>query len=211
MASNNYIYKMSNAGGFKSLTRYHDMLAGNTVFPGLGDYESIATATGNGSATTLTLGSIPSTYKHLQLRITARDTRSASTNDTMQIYFNSDSASSAPYNYTRHGLRGTGSGSATSYSNVQSASENVGVLVGPAINALASVMGVAVVDILDYANTNKFKTVRSLGGYDENGSGFIEFISSLWNSTSAINSITFVNNGSSAWTSTTHFALYGIK
>jgi hypothetical protein len=174
-------------------------------------YESIATVTGNGSANTLTISSIPSTYQHLQIRVIARDTRSTA-NDTMQMYFNSDTAPSAPSNYTRHALRGTSAPAATAYSVVQNALENVGVLVGAADNTLTSVMGVAVVDILDYANTNKFKTVRSLAGVDANASGsFIEIISSLWSSTSAINSITFINNGSSAFTSTTQFALYGIK
>jgi hypothetical protein len=33
------------------------------------------------------------------------------------------------------------------------------------------VFGVAIIDILDYANTSKNKTVRALSGEDENGAG----------------------------------------
>ena len=32
-----------------------------------------------------------------------------------------------------------------------------------------------VADILDYTNTNKYKTIRYIGGYDNNGSGEIQF------------------------------------
>ena len=183
---------------------------GSAITSVANSYESIATVTGNGSASTLTISSIPSTYKHLQIRITARDTR-PSPNDTMQLYFNSDTAPTSPSNYSRHSIRGTGSGSGSSYNVVQGAGENIGIMVGAADSTLASVMGGAVLDILDYANTNKFKTARSLGGFDANGSGFIDLLGSVWTSTSAINSITFVNNGSSAFTSLTQFALYGIK
>ena len=173
-------------------------------------YDSIATVVGNGSASTLTLSSIPSTYKHLQLRISARDARSTD-NDTFQMYFNSDAGAGSPNNYSRHALRGNGT-SASAYSVVQQSGDCIGLHVGPAANSLGSVFSAGVVDILDYTNTNKFKTVRSLGGYDTNGgASFVELVSSLWNSTSAITSITFFNNGSSAWTSSTQFSLYGIR
>jgi hypothetical protein len=68
-----------------------------------------------------------------------------------------------------------------------------------------------VVDILDYANTNKYKTTRNLMGFDYNGSGTIRSISGLWMSTSAINSITLTTGTSSNWQGDTQFALYGIK
>lgn len=173
-------------------------------------YEAIASVSGNGSANTLTIPSIPQTYKILQIRATARDARSTS-NDTMQMYFNSDSASSSPYNYTRHGLRGTGSVPPVAYSVVQSSNENIGIMVGAAANTGTYVMGSAIVDIVDYSSTNKSKTIISMGGHDNNGNGYIDLLSSIWNSSSAITSITFINNGSSAWTSSTKFSLYGIK
>lgn len=67
-----YIYKMSNAGGMSTVTRYTDMLAGNSFWnpwsPST-DYDSIATTTvGAGGAASITFSSIPSTYQHLQIR-----------------------------------------------------------------------------------------------------------------------------------------------
>jgi hypothetical protein len=64
-------------------------------------------------------------------------------------------------------------------------------------------------DILDYANTNKFKTTRTLEGYDANGSGNVSLTSGLWQSTSAINSITITAVGT--FNQYSQFALYGVK
>jgi hypothetical protein len=63
---------------------------------------------------------------------------------------------------------------------------------------------------LDYTNTNKNKVYRTLGGFDANGSGEQGLFSGLWMSTSAITSIDLITN-SGSWTSSSSFALYGIK
>jgi hypothetical protein len=176
-------------------------------------YESIATVTGNGSSNTLTLSSIPSTYKHLQLRVYARNNRSATNVDTVQIQFNGDTSSTSPFNYTRHAIRYTsGGGSAIAYNVVASSGENVSIGLLPASSVSSSIMGSFITDIHDYANANKYKTVQSLGGYEGNVTyGYIESISAVWMSTSTINSISLINNGSSAFSANTTMALYGIK
>jgi hypothetical protein len=80
----------------------------------------------------------------------------------------------------------------------------------PAATAGASMFSGEVIDILDYANTNKYKTTRLINGRDQNGSGFIWFNSGLWQNTNAITSLTFTaQNGNYAQYSS--FALYGIK
>ncbi len=182
---------------------YASQISGHLSNP---QYESIASASGNGSSSTITLSSIPSTYKHLQLRILARDAR-AVTLDTMQMWYNADNDGT---HYSRHALRGNGS-TASAQAVVQSYGEwhETGQI--PGSSAGSDIMGVAVIDILDYANTNKYKVIRSLSGTDANGSGSIRLLSGLWNSTAAISSITFENNGASAFTSSTRIALYGIK
>jgi hypothetical protein len=68
--------------------------------------------------------------------------------------------------------------------------------------------GALVIDILDYTNTNKNTTIRSLGGYDANGSGYLQLESMLWNNTAAINQIVL---GTGGWAQYSSFALYGIK
>jgi len=65
------------------------------AIPITGDYESIATAIGTGSSGTITFGSIPSTYKHLQIRSIQRV---ASGNAYIKVQFNNDTNS----NYTYH-------------------------------------------------------------------------------------------------------------
>jgi len=73
----------------------------------------------------------------------------------------------------------------------------------------ANIRGGFIVDILDYANTNKYKTVRSLNGNDANGSGSMNLSSNVWLSTAAITSLTL--SSSSDFRQYSSFALYGIK
>jgi hypothetical protein len=88
------------------------------------------------------------------------------------------------------------------------------VVVFPADGNSASIFGSGVVDILDYKNTNKNKTIRSIGGYDINGSGsgyaYTSFYSGNWRSTSAVTSITFTMVAGD-YAQYSSFALYGIK
>jgi hypothetical protein len=167
-------------------------------------YESIATIDGTGSSGTVTFSSIPSTYKHLQLRITAVGNAGAGGYPTSLAYFrlNSDSGS----NYYFHTLSGNGS----------SASSSNGTSTGdffylPGGNT--SYHGVVIIDILDYASTSKTKVLRALNGTDRNGSGAIWINSMLWNSTSAITNISLQGDASfhGSWTAGSKFALYGIK
>jgi hypothetical protein len=69
----------------------------------------------------------------------------------------------------------------------------------------------SITTILDYQNINKYKTVRTIDGFDANGSGGIELISGLWQSKNAITSITLIPNSSASFAQYTQFALYGIK
>jgi hypothetical protein len=78
-------------------------------------------------------------------------------------------------------------------------------------NAGANMFSGIIIDILDYANTNKYRTIRALSGGDRNGSGFIELCSGLEQSTSAVTSITLEPTATFAFAQYSHFALYGIK
>jgi hypothetical protein len=79
-------------------------------------------------------------------------------------------------------------------------------------NTIAYLMGVAVIDILDYADTTKNKVVRNLCGVDTNGSGEINFSSGAYLSTSAITSIQFAPGfDSTNFIAPSQFALYGIR
>ena len=163
---------------------------------GIGNYESIATVTiGAGGASSAVFSSIPSTYTHLQIRINYAPVVTG----ILKMNFNGDTGA----NYKGHFLAGDG---ATAYAAVPSSSPNS---ICVSYNGGTS-FGASIVDVLDYANVNKYKVSRSLSGTDRNGSGDIEFDSGLWINTAAITSITFSGqNGNLKEYSS--FALYGVK
>lgn len=182
----------------KNKTRSGSLLIGNPPFIPT-DFESIATVTGTGSSATLTFSSIPSTYKHLQIRGIANDGVGNGYNAALR--FNSDSGA----NYVQHRILGNGVSVTTSYNASQTEMQ-----IGNASN-VADNFAVYMVDIHDYGSTTKNKVVRTQSGRDTNGAGFCFLWSGFWNSTSAITSISVYNTGSISWPTTTTFALYGIK
>lgn len=169
-------------------------------------YESIASATGTGSAGSITFSSIPSTYTHLQIRALSQDTNTNNFAGSYDVRFNSDTG----LNYAYHQLYGDGAsvasiaGSSTNLINLANASSRSGT---------PSTMGVGIIDIHDYASTTKYKTLRAIAGADNNlaanGSYFINLYSGLWMSTSAITSITLIPGNN--FSTRTVFSLYGIK
>lgn len=168
----------------------------------LSSYESIATATGTGSSNTITFSSIPSGFKHLQLRGYTYGSGGGASN--ARITFNSDSGS----NYASHLLYGDGSTvTATGAASQTFAWYSVYASSAGSPNGIP----VTIVDILDHGSTSKYKTLRALSGYDNNGAGRIYVYSGLWMSTSAITSIDLKNEDGSNWSTSTRYALYGIK
>jgi hypothetical protein len=172
-------------------------------------FESIATATvGSGGVASVTFSSIPSTYKHLQIRAIAKYNYTVALDfSNVMLVFNSDTSSS----YSYHTLLGRG----TSVDVGSASSQSKGVVqtfmptnAGGDDN---NVYGGTVIDILDYADTNKYKTVRGLGGYDRNSSGRISLNSVSWQKTDAITSIQISPDTTDGWVQYSHFALYGIK
>jgi hypothetical protein len=161
-------------------------------------YESIQSFTLGSSSSTVTFSSIPSTYKHLQLRIAAFTASSAG---SISFRFNSDTSAS----YTYHRL--IGNGSSASASSATTSGRTLATIIAAGTTAPSP----AVVDILDYTNTNKYTTVRALCGYDYNGSGEVALYSNLWTNTAAITSIDVIVEGGASYAANSSFALYGIK
>ena len=161
-------------------------------------FESIATISPSSASVSFT--SIPSTYKHLQLRYIGRITSAVTLND-INIRFNNDTGT----NYVWHFLRGSGSAvsvsAGTSFSSIQAND----ILTGA--SSTSSVFGVGIIDIHDYASTTINKTARLFTGNDQNGSGYVSLSSGLWMNTSAINRIDITQTFAAGST----FALYGIK
>jgi hypothetical protein len=161
-----------------------------------GSYESIASSSPT-SGSAVTLSSIPSTYKHLQLRVFAL---TAANGGLFYLRLNGDSGT----NYTRHLLSGDGSsvsaigGTGQDYIQMSNAFSD---------NTYGFSM---IIDIHDYASTSKYKTVRLSTGQDRNGAGTMTLRSGLWLDTSAISSLS-VTTDFSTFSSGTTISLYGIK
>ena len=185
----------------------------NTIFGSLSQvagagggavFDSIQTVTvGSGGASSIDFTSIPSSYTHLQIRGIGRNTTAAAGGSNFGVRFNSDTGS----NYTYHLLSGNGSAM-----NAAGGGNTNQVYFADLISRDGNTAGVYssfVIDIFDYLNTNKFKTVRGLAGWDSNGSGQIGLSSGVWRNTNAITAITLVADDN--FKQYTQFALYGIK
>ena len=164
----------------------------------LGDYQAIMTATvDSGGASSITFSSIPSTYKHLQLR--SINLTGTSLN-TINMAFNGSTSS-----YASHVLYGDGSSAAAS-----SATSASYFPIG--LNGTSTAPSAIIVDILDYTSTTKNKTARAFSGFDANGSGYVQLRSGLWYATpTAVTQIDITIAGGSSFSQYSQFALYGVK
>jgi len=185
--------------GLEKFTSFYGGVSG-FVF---GNFESIATVTvGSGGAANIEFTSIPGTYQHLQIRMFYKDT--AAVNDVIVgMQLNTDAGS----NYSRHSLTGTGAAASASGS-ASATSMLLGYQLGA--SSSANIFSVAVIDIVDYANTSKNTTVRSLTGADRNGFGEIRLMSGAWFNTSAVTSIKLLT-GQTNFAEYSTAALYGVK
>jgi hypothetical protein len=190
-----------------NITKYDSFLAGNNAYVPP-SFESIATLTGNGSSQTLTFSSIPSTYKHLQIRMIAREATGGFASGLIYMTFNGSTAS----NYSSKSMNTDGGGNISS-SNAGPSNSEISIprfVQGTA--AASGYMGAAIIDIYDYATAGKTRTVRAMVGNDDNNTVLnnLSVASGLWNSTSAITSIS-LQEQRGAFATTTTIALYGIK
>jgi hypothetical protein len=166
---------------------------------GTASFESIATTTGSGASGTVTFSSIAGTYKALQIRVNMIGSVASS----LQLNFNGDTAA----NYSMHGLFGNGTAASaagsSSTSNIQS--------IGQSSATITTYPNVAIMDVIDYASTSKYKTVKVFGGFDKNAAGGeVSLTSGSWRSTSAVTSVT-LSMSTGVFNTGTTIALYGVK
>ena len=196
----------------QGLPKYRSMLAGNNAYyPS--DFDSIATVTvGSGGASNVEFTNIPQTFSHLQIRAISQTNRSSYTIEG--IYMQVNGVTSA--NYSRHELV-----SSEGYNDTVSAqgggSDYYSSILSTISGVKANFFGAAIVDILDYSNTNKYKTIRHISGADSNGDtlGYHTLLflgtGALYANTNAITSIKFTPQVGTSFNQYTKFALYGIR
>lgn len=206
-ASTSYTFSVTagNANGTSAASSASNSI---TTSAPLTDYESIQTISLSSSQSSIEFTSIPNTYKHLQIRFFGRCSR-VNAGTYMLMRYNGDTAS----NYADHGLRGTGGGGAPTTDNA-SGQGFISINRISGSTAPSNVFGVGIIDILDYANTNKKKVSKYIAGLEtnqNNGNSEVWFGSGLWNDTTTISSIKFTEATASDFVQYTHFALYGYK
>jgi hypothetical protein len=182
---------------------------GNTIWDGTtatSAFDTLGAVVCSASTSTITFSNIPQTYTHLQVRATFAT--NASNNLFGQI--NGDTGNS----YTGHTVYGnTIPGTPSAASDGQGVSYAMNMTYADAANRQHT----AVFDYFDYTDTNKFKTVKRIAGYDANGTGFIQYGSHAWTkagsgvTSPAITSLNFYVSSSGTLNQYSHFALYGIK
>lgn len=150
----------------------------------------------------INLTSIPQTFTHLQLRAFAKT--NSGTVSTFYNYINGDSTADRS---SAHWLYGNGS-SVISGGAASSGSAYSYILAAPQQSTAPNVFASIISDILDYSNTSKNTTVRTIGGWDANGSGTVELSSGAYYLTNAVTSLTLACDGGFAVG--TRFDLYGI-
>jgi hypothetical protein len=168
-----------------------------------GSFDLIST-TILGSATssvTFDVTGLGSTYKHLQIRMTTRNSVAGTGDDYAFIRFNSDTGS----NYAFHRLYGY-SGSVYSTAGTSITAARMGIT--PRNGETSGLFNPVVVDILDPFSSSKNKTLRSLSG----GTGVtMNMMSGLWMNTTAVTSVSIVEGGGGNFVTGSRFSIYGIK
>lgn len=160
------------------------------------DFAAIATINGSGG----TFTNIPQYYRNLQIRIVGRaNTGLGAAPIMMTLNGNTDTS------YVWHQFYGNSTSPATGGLTGQGQIE---ILYATGAGSSANFYGVAVIDILDYTSTSKFKSVRSLGGYDTNSAGIVGITSGFYPTVAPITSISFTSYA--GFDANTRIALYGI-
>ena len=166
--------------------------------------EAIATTYLEADAATVTFGSIPATYEHLQVR-----GLNAATGATSGQAYYIELNGSAGTAYSSHIIRAHTS---TVGANAQTGNARIQIFDGiHGSSTDRTEYAMMMMDIFDYANANKNTSVMLNGGQSMSSTERRRWLGSgLWDSTAAVTQIKFTpSNGNMRRGS--EFTLYGIK
>lgn len=206
------VYKLSASGGLKTgRTTYASMLAGNPVFnPTSIDLIATTTLSSTQSIVTLDFAGLSSTYKHLQIRISARANTSGGA-ERMRIRINNEAVSEPRYimggdSSTAFGGNGSLGTDSSVISDRLAASYSRSAEYTPLI-----------IDIPDAFSTNRYKTLKIFTGNPTTYSGEkqVSLQTVLYTDLQALSTLSF-STGNTGWNqqsfvSGSRFSLYGIK
>ena len=174
--------------------------------------EAIATTYLEADVASVAFTGIPQTYKHLQLRISSRDSHAA---DTVEVAIRLGALApevldtgASYYSQEIRGYQTTESGSTNGPQTSIKCSFSTGT------NIDMAGYGCGVVNILDYRNTDKMKSYLATGGQPMNATGYswISTVGGLWNGEGAIDKITIGAQGfSTNLVRGSFIAIYGLN
>jgi len=176
--------------------------------------EAIGTMYLHDDTTLATFSSIPATYEHLQLRMSVRSTKvSTHGYENGRLVINGDGDATAN-NYSWHAM--TAGGTSVGTSIVAAADRTYSMWL---TNTATQDYGFIVVDIYDYANTNKntsftWTSTNNVGQGNSGGdSGQPQMMwgGGMWNSTAAVNSVGYGPYSTHDLERGSSLSLYGVN
>jgi hypothetical protein len=172
-------------------------------------YWSIASVVPGASTNAITISSIPSYFKSLQIRIFGMSGASGASLDTANITFNGDTGSNYSWSWA-------GSSSISGYQNGGTLNtSSIPAVFLPRNGYSTNPYGISIINITDYSKTTKKKTLLSQTGVAHGTTSSSEesiqrWYNGFWNSTSAISSITVTIAGGNFYKLNSYVALYGV-
>jgi hypothetical protein len=167
-------------------------------------YTLISSQTLSSTAASITFSSIPSTYKDLAVRVSARGTEAATFGLS---YITLNGLSTSVYSITQ--LSGNG---ATASSSLTAATTRWSDSYIPDANATANTFGSFELYLPNYTNSSANKPISNFFASETNAAtAYMGASAYLFNSTAAITSITFAIYTATSYATGSSFYLYGIN
>jgi hypothetical protein len=165
------------------------------------DFQLISSQVLASTATSVTFSSIPSTFRHLQIRVTYHQ------NTSGYLFFTANNHSAAG-STSGHYLIGNGS-TVVSDGHINWPGYFFNGDTGATDADGSSVFTAAIIDALDYSQTTKAKTYRSLWGQAVSGNNNVVLTSGRDASTEAVDTIKLWTGGAQLFAVGSRFSLYG--
>jgi hypothetical protein len=198
-------FKSLATSGIVNFNKYQNALVGNAAYvPVANGLELISTTilSSAQSSVSFNLSGFGSMYKHLQIRVVARTSRTDS--NSTQLYLQTNSNTSTTYYQNR--IYGDGSGIAAQAFT----SANPGIGWFATGNDSSGVFGTSIIDILDAFSSNKNKTIRVFNG-SRGVTSWISLHSTSVADTAPITTVTIPDLMSGALQPGSRFSVYGVK
>jgi len=165
-----------------------------------GGYDALASVVTSGSTTQIiTINSIPSGYKHLQVRATMNCTEV----NNMYLRLGDGSGPDSGANYSWHQSFSTGSSAVAN-----GASSGTFSYIGYNFNT--AYPNSSIIDIIDYSSNSKHKTFFTLAGTEANGTGYVQIWGGNWRSLNPVSSLS-LTAGSGYFNAGTKLDVYGVR